>query len=49
MDLCTKDIVGYAMVDRITKYFAIKAINMSKHSDKNSCQYGAEQCDKYDG
>lgn len=28
-DLCTKDVVGYAMGDRITKELAIKAMNMA--------------------
>lgn len=30
-DLCTKEIVGYAMSDRITKELAIKAMKMAYH------------------
>lgn len=33
-DLCTKDVVGYAMGDRITKELAIKAMNMAIHRER---------------
>lgn len=48
-DFCTKDVVGYAMGDRITKELAIKAMNMaiSRESPKPGLIFHSDRGSQY--